>query len=142
LDTSVLFAAVLSESGGARLVLNLGEARAVRLYIAPQVLREAEAVMLRKAPASKPRFALLLHGSRIEVGPLPEPEALQRAHALLTYAPDAQVLAEALQAGVDYLVTLDRKHLAGNPHLSELPFAVGTPGEFLAWLRGRMLESM
>jgi predicted nucleic acid-binding protein len=139
LDTSVLFAAVLSESGGARVVLNLGEVGAVRLRVGPQVLREAEAVQQRKAPASKPRFALLLDRSRIEVSPEPEPAVLQQASALLAYAPDARVLAEAMKAGVDYLVTLDRKHLAGNPAVSGLPFLVGTPGEFLAWLRGRLL---
>ena len=59
LDTSVLFAAVLSETGGARLILKLGEAGVLRLRVGPGVLREADDVLARKAPKSKALFALL-----------------------------------------------------------------------------------
>jgi len=138
LDTNVLFATVLSETGGARLVLSLGEARVVQVLIGPQVLREADGVVERKAPESKMRFALLLDRARVRVTPEPNAEALAQAMAVTGYAPDARVLAEALTSGVDYLVTLDREHFVGNPRTGTLPFAVGTPGDFLAWLRGRM----
>ena len=39
LDTSVLFAAVHSETGGARLILKLGEAGVVSLWVGPWVLK-------------------------------------------------------------------------------------------------------
>jgi len=48
LDTSVLFAAVYSKTGGSRLILKLGEAGAVQLWVGPWVLREAEGVIKRK----------------------------------------------------------------------------------------------
>jgi predicted nucleic acid-binding protein len=137
LDTSVLFAAVLSESGGARLILTLGEARVVQVFVGPQVLREADGVLERKAPDSKARFALLLDRARVRVAPQASAEALGQARAVTAYAPDAEVLAEALTVGVHYLVTLDRQHFVDNPRTGGLPLLVGTPGDFLAWLRDR-----
>ena len=138
LDTSVLFAAVLSETGGARFILDLGEAGVVQVYVGPQVLREAGRVVERKAPGSKVRFALLLDRARITVGPEPSEEALARASGVTAYVADARVLAEALAVGVHYFVTLDREHFVDNPRTRALPFPVGTPGDFLAWLRGRI----
>jgi predicted nucleic acid-binding protein len=138
LDTSVLFAAVLSETGGARLVLSLGEARAIQVYVGPQVLREADGVLERKAPQSKVRFALLLDRARVRVVAEPDAGALAQAGAVIFTTPDARVLAEAITAGVDYLVTLDREHFVGNPRITRLPFVVGTPGDFLGWFRDRL----
>ena len=42
LDTSVLFAAILSPTGGARAILTLAEQDAIRLWVGPVVLQEAE----------------------------------------------------------------------------------------------------
>ena len=43
---------------------------------------------------------------------------------------------------MDYLVSLDRKHLVGNPRAGDLPFAVGIPGEFLDWYRQQIAEDV
>ena len=136
LDTSALFAAVLSETGAARLILKLGEARVVSLWIGPWVLKEAEGVIARKSPRSKAYFALLLERSRVQVGEEPCESILHQASAVIKYLPDAQVAAEALALGVDYLVSFDRKHLVGKA--AELPFPIGTAGDFLAWYRERL----
>jgi predicted nucleic acid-binding protein len=138
LDTSVLFAAVLSESGGARLIFNLGEAGSIRLWVGPRVLQEADAVLERKLPERKALFALLLDRARIAVGPLPDEAQLARAREIVSYAPDAHVLAEALACGVSYFISLDREHLVGNSRATFLPFPIGTPGDFLAWLRDHL----
>jgi hypothetical protein len=42
LDTSVIFAAVLSESGGAQVLFSLGEAKVLKLIVGSNVLRECE----------------------------------------------------------------------------------------------------
>jgi len=139
LDTSVLFAAVWSESGGSRLILKLGEAGTVSLWVGPWVLREAEAVLKRKSPESRPHMALLLDRAQVQVGPEAGTEALALARSAVVYVPDAQVLAEALEIGVDYFVSLDQKHLVGNPQTGNLPFALGTPGDFIAWYRQRLV---
>jgi predicted nucleic acid-binding protein len=140
LDTSVLFAAVLSETGGSRMILRLGESGAVGLWVGSQVLNEAEAVLARKAAQSKATFALLLDQANVSVGPSPDQAALSQAGAVVDYPPDAHVLGEALAAEVDYLVSLDRKHLVGNPRASRLPFPIGTPGDFLVWFREHLQE--
>jgi hypothetical protein len=67
-------------------------------------------------------------------------EALDQARLAVDYAPDAQVLAEALELNVKYLVSLDREHLVGNPRTETLPFSVSTPGEFLDWYRHHVVR--
>jgi predicted nucleic acid-binding protein len=140
LDTSVLFAAVLSATGGSRLILRLAEAGVVRLWVGEWVLQEADGVLARKAPESKALFALLLDRAGVKVGPAPDASARKQAGMVVDYEPDARVLAEALAAGVDYFVTLDCQHLLDTLGGTDLPFSVGTPGDFLAWLRERMTD--
>ncbi len=99
LDTSVLFAAVHSETGGARLILKLGEAGAICLWVGPWVLKEAESVLERKSPESKTYFALLLDRAQVHVGEKPGADVLEEALAVVDYPPDAQIVAEALAIG-------------------------------------------
>ena len=141
LDTSALFSAVYSETGGARLILKLGESGVVALWVGPWVLREAESVLDRKSPESKGAFVLLLDRSGIQVGVQPDEANLHRAHSVISHGPDAQVVAEALEVEADFFVSFDRKHLEGNPKARELPFPIGTAGDFLAWYRQRVLET-
>ncbi len=140
LDTSVLFAAVHSDTGGARLILKLGEAGAISLWVGPWVLKEAEGVLNRKSPRSKGYFALLLDRSRVTVGKEANESALHKAKSVIEYLPDAQVVAEALMVEADYFVSFDLKHLVGNPRAGELPFPVGTAGDFLAWYKERLMK--
>lgn len=134
-DTSALFAGVLSGSGGARLLLRLAEADAIELWIGSSVLREADAVLLRKAPAARADMALLLDSARARLAPAPDASWLAEAAALIDYRPDAQVLAEALSSSADWFVTLDRRHFLGKPELDHLMVQMGTPGDYIAWLR-------
>ena len=142
LDSSALFAAIHSETGGARLILKLGEAGAVSLWVGPWVLKETEAVMARKSPRSRAYFALLLDRAQVQVGEKADADALGRALSVLDYPPDAQVLAEALAIEIDYFVSFDRKHLVGNPQAAQIPFPIGTAGDFLSWYREQVTERL
>ena len=135
LDTSAMFAALLSETGGSRLLLKLGEAAVVQILVGPRVLAELDGIVVRKVPEVRPAVALLLDAASCEVGPMAGELQLELAGKALSYAPDAQILAEAMTVYPDYFVSLDREHFVGNPALSHLPFPVGTPGDCLAWLR-------
>jgi predicted nucleic acid-binding protein len=136
LDTSALFAGIWSASGGARMILKLGEADTIQLLISPQVLAEVEGAMRRKAPEILDLLTLFLNRSQAQVVPAPLPDAVRESLALTHHAGDAQVLAAAWQTGVDYFVTLDHEHFLDNTPLRDaLPFPVGTPGDFLAWYR-------
>jgi predicted nucleic acid-binding protein len=136
LDTSALFAGIWSASGGARMILKLGEAGAIQLLISPQVLTEVRGALRRKAPDLFDLLTLLLNRSQVEVVSLPSPDVERESLALTHHAGDAQVLAAAWQTGTDYFITLDREHFLDNTLLRDaLPFPVGTPGDFLAWYR-------
>jgi len=138
LDTSALFAGIWSEAGGARMLLKLGEARTVRINVSPQVLKEIEGILRRKAPRSLGSLALLLDRSRITVMHADCEEKLSLCKSLVDYTADAIVLAAAWTTGVDYFVTLDRKDFLNNqPLQNAAPFPVGTPGDCLAWYRRR-----
>ena len=140
LDTSALFASIWSAGGGARMILKLGEAGAIRLLVSPRVLSEIESTLRRKAPDLLGMLALLLDRSSVEVVPSPAPEVVQESQALTGHPGDERVLAAAWAAGVDYFVTLDRKHFLDNPGLKEaVPFSIGTAGHFLTWYRGRFV---
>jgi predicted nucleic acid-binding protein len=136
LDTSALFAGIWSIEGGARMILKLAEAGAIRLLVSSQVLNEMESALRRKASDLLGLLALLLDRSGVEIVASPGLEVVQKSQTLAGHPGDAQILAAAWAVGVDYFVTLDRQHFLDNPDLKEaVPFPVGTPGDFLAWYR-------
>lgn len=138
LDTSALFAAVFSETGGARALLKLGELNAITLYVGSRVLIEADEVFRRKAPDLLPRLAALLAQANVRVGPPADETSLAQATAAIGYAPDAAILAEALAARADFFATHDAAHFLQNPRLDALPCRVGSPGDALAWVRAQI----
>ncbi|MBN1247239.1 MAG: type II toxin-antitoxin system VapC family toxin [Anaerolineae bacterium] len=141
LDTSVLFSAVYSAGGGARMILKLGEARAINLWVGPWVLREAEAVIERKAATSKALFAVLLDRSMVQVTREATPKEVTVARQTVPYPADAQILAEAIVSGADYFVSFDREHFLGNPDVHALSFRVGTAGDSLEWYRQQLTRN-
>lgn len=131
LDTSVLFAAVLSPTGGARKLFHLAEAGVLRLMVGPTVLSEADEVVRRKAMASRPILAQLLDAGRVETSPAPTEIQVESARQYVQYAPDARVLAEAICAEPDWFVTHDKEHFLNQESESKLAFAIGTPGDLI-----------
>ncbi len=139
LDSSAVFAAILSATGGARQILRLGEIGQARLRVSGAVLSEVERALREKLPDHLPTLALWLDAARVTVAAAPGKAALTRLRSWLGYAPDALVLAAAVGAGVDFFVTLDRKHFLDNaPLRAALPFPIGTPGDYLGWHRARL----
>lgn len=139
LDTSALFAGIWSATGGARMLLKLGEVQAVKLYVSSHVLTEIESVMRRKSPQSLGTLALLLDRSQISIVTHVSDRQIALCQSIVHYNPDAIVLAAAWEADVDYFVTLDRQHFLNNEPLhNTVPFTVGTPGSCLAWYRDNL----
>jgi predicted nucleic acid-binding protein len=131
LDTSVLFAAVLSPTGGARKLFHLAEAGVLRLMVGPTVLSEAEEVVSRKAPATLPVLAQLLDLGRVETSPAPTEIQVESARQYVQYAPDARVLAEAIRAEPDWFVSHDKEHFLNEKREMKFAFAIGTPGDLI-----------
>jgi putative PIN family toxin of toxin-antitoxin system len=135
LDTSVIIAAVMSPTGGARLLFHLAHADTINLVVGSGVLDEVEEVMQRKAPELLGLLAQLLDEAGVEISKSPTSVQQKNARSLLSYLPDANVLAEAISANPDWLVSHDKEHFVGNPALDDLPFKIGTPGDVIAWIR-------
>ena len=141
LDANVLFSAAFSERGGARLLCRLAEFHVATILTSPSVLSEADQALRRKAPHALGHLAILLDAANCQVvddAPWAEVESWNE---IVGYGPDAGVVATAVAAKAEYLVTLDRRHILNNKRLVQrLPLVVGTPGDCLAWLRTTLIS--
>jgi len=131
LDTSVVFAAVLSPTGGARKLFHLGGVGLMRLVVGPTVLRECQGVIQHKNPTTLPDLAQLLASSLVETSQAPTKKQISAAEVHVQYTPDAHVLAEAILAKPDWFVTHDKEHFLKHRSRIDLPFEIGTPGDVL-----------
>src|SRR5581483_4994276 len=121
----------LSPGGGARKLFLLAEAGVLNLVVGPTVLAECDEVVRRKAPHSLPRLAQLLAAAQVETSASPTRNQIKIAEALVRYAPDARVLAEAIHAKPDWLVTHDKEHFLNIRGKFNLPFQIGTPVDLI-----------
>jgi predicted nucleic acid-binding protein len=136
LDSSALFASIWSAAGGARMIIRLGEAGALQIFVRSQVLSEVESALRRKAPETLGFLALLLDRSCVSVLSQPDEEIVKTCMQIVQHPGDARVLAASWSSDVDYFVTLDKKHFLENLDLLQAAqFQIGTPGDFLAWFR-------
>lgn len=117
IDSSVLFAAVISLTGHARDLIRYGIAGRVQLVTSNYVLAEVTQNLAEK----QPRAAYILEQIVKEAGWLvidaTQEEVL--AAAEYTVAKDAPVVAAAAKAKCDYLATFDRKHLLNPPEVAK-----------------------
>lgn len=141
LDTSIIFAAVLSETGGARKLFRLGEAGVIQLILGSNVLRECEEVVRRKAPASLPTLAYLLELGMVEIATQSPDDFVEQAKDFVAYEPDAYVLAEAIAAEPDWFITHDKAHFLKVNLGSRLTIRIGTLGDLIQALEDEFTQS-
>jgi len=139
LDTSALIAGVISPTGAAREVLRLCEARVVELILSRQVLTEADRNISGKLPAILTDYRALLKSLAPLVVEDPAQHLVTEAGRVINYK-DAPILAAALEADVDYLVSWDTRHFHTQSVKSFGRFNVVTPGEFLRDFRRALSE--
>ena len=139
LDSSALIAGIVSANGAARVLLLLAEGGQIVVTISEQVLVETERVIARKVPIalSDLRRAILASQAQIVRDPLSDEV---RAHPdLISHPADIPIVLAAMQAKVDYLVTLNRKHFIDDPEVARKSgLKIGTPGDALSWVRGQI----
>jgi uncharacterized protein len=108
LDANVLFSASLFARGNAPLLIEIGRAGSCQLLTSPMTLQEAERNLARKAPQVLDRFK---HVQAVVELVLDAPaDLLLWAEAQGLPVKDAPILAAAVLARADLLVTGDRRH--------------------------------
>ena len=134
LDSSVMFAAALSKTGGSRAIIVLAEIGFIRLLVSAQVLEEAERNLRDKAPKALPFFQQLATALNWEIVPEPAKEAI--AECARVIAPkDAPILAAAMVAQPARFVTLDARHLDTPQARTFSGLTIQSPGEFIEEMR-------
>lgn len=141
LDSSALFSGILSSGGGARALLLLAEDDKIRLVVSEQVIVEVERNIARKIPAVLSDAREMIRASGIRILRNPPVEQVFKYNDWMEHKMDIPILVAAMNAGVDFLVTLNTRHFMNDPQVSELSrLRIGTPGDALAWLRNEWSE--
>jgi uncharacterized protein len=108
LDANVLFSAAYNTGNGLRGFFSLAEVGICELLSSPFALDEARRNIARKHSAQTPELEQLI--TRITICREAAPDAVRWAHATGLPDKDAPILASAVQAKADMLVTGDRAH--------------------------------
>ncbi len=109
-DTSVLFSALYSSNGFARDLVFLAVDKQLAMVVSSDVLDEVERNLLAKIPERIDLWNRLLHMIAFEIAADPSLEQVGLCEEYVARK-DAPIVAAAILAEVDYLVTYDRKHL-------------------------------
>ena len=136
LDSSALIAGIISETGAAHVLLQLGETEDITLTISELVLNETERSIARKSPENLENAKKEIQKSNIKVLQDPSHKEIQANLYLMDDPDDVPILLAAIKAKVDYLATHDHKHFLDDPKVAEKSgIRIGTPGDVLTWLR-------
>lgn len=136
LDSSALFAGIVSAVGAARVLLLLAETGHIAVTISEQVVTETERAIARKVPQALSDLRQAILASKAQIVRDPSLEDVKTHMNLISHPSDVPILLAAVQARVDYLVSLNRKHFIDDPSVGEQTgLRIGTPGDALEWVR-------
>jgi predicted nucleic acid-binding protein len=141
LDSSALFAGIVSATGAARVLLLLAETGHVTITISEQVVTETERAIARKVPQALSDLRQAILASKAQIVRDPSLEEVKEHINWVSHPPDVPILLAALQSRVDYLVTLNRKHFIDDPGVARRTgLKIGTPGDALEWVREQISD--
>ena len=136
MDSSALFAAMLSSTGAARELVRLAVNDEIELVISEDVVVETRRNIERKVPELLDLVDRLLDAVDPEIVPSPSKKAVRIAEAYVAKK-DAFIIAAAIDANVDFVATFDRQHLIDPPQVSSRSgLNIETPSTILNQLRG------
>ena len=130
IDTNVLIAGSVSVTGASAAVLDLCEAESIQMVISRQVLVEADRNFSTKLPGLVTQFRQFIQNLAPMMVEDPPAMAVERTATLIDRK-DAIILAAAIEAKVDYLITLDKKHFIKERVRRNIPIEICTPADFL-----------
>ena len=131
LDTNVIFSGLYSARGPAGIIMDRFIDGEFTVVISQQVLEELVRTIKEKLPAALPALRQLLGNVSLEIVKDPDYEVVAE-WAEIIHHEDAAILAAAVAAQPDYLVTGD-KHFFEDPAIIEKSgLCIVTPDRFLA----------
>lgn len=130
LDASVIITGIHSKLSASQIILQLSQKGKIKAFVSSIILNEVVRNLNQKFPEKILRdFLRYLPKSNFKkIQFRDESEILKFQDK--TAQKDIHVLAAAHKAGVNYLITLDKKHLLSLKS-DDLPFIIITPGEFI-----------
>jgi len=141
LDSSALFAGVVSSTGAARAPLLLAERGMVTLVVSEQVVVETERAVARKIPQALAHYREALRSTGLRIVRDPAPEEVQAHRDIIAHQADVPIVVAAMEAQVAYLVTFNRRHFIDDPGVAvRSGLRIGTPGDALAWVREQLVQ--
>lgn len=136
LDASVVFSASYSEKGASRDVIRRAIRGELMIVVSRYVLEEVRRNLEEKAPRALGAYQEFVTLVSPEIARDPSPSELKEAASYINLK-DAPIIAAGINADVDYLVTLDRKHLLGDTNVARRSgLKIVTPDELVAVLSG------
>lgn len=138
-DTSVFFSACYSQTGASFEIFRLAINEVVQLITSEYVLEETRRNLADKSPQDLPRFSNFRESIGFEIASPSKQEVLEAAQ--YTDVKDSPIVAAARHAGVDYLVSLDRRHLIGQATVIERSgISILLPEDMLRVLRDSQID--
>lgn len=138
LDACVWFAASDSPEGGAGCILGMATDEALfKIVISPTIFRQAGRNIRNKARSEAlARFREAIQSPMVRFIPDPAESEMVPWKEFIV-AEDVIIVAAAVKAKTDGLVTLDSAHLLSEEVKSKVSVPIFTPGSFLKWWKAR-----
>lgn len=131
IDACCFFAAFRSSSGGSALILDFARKNKLQLFTNEVVVDEACRNLSKKESIEKAhQFLQFLREIPVKILP-PPTSAEKRIWEKATHIKDAHILASAIQLQVDYVISLDKKHLLIPKLQKVFPIPIKNPKDFL-----------
>ena len=134
LDSSVLIAGVISQTGASSAILDLGEAGEIVIILSKGVLVETDRVFEKKFPGLIGNFREFIKNLSPIIVEDPTTQEIREAEGVID-KDDALILAAAPKENIHYLVSLDIKHFHSNKVRQYLKSPIVTPSQFLTEFR-------
>lgn len=137
LDASVILAGLASPQGGSGFLLQAAKQKKITLIATPLIINEVNRHLPKLKLQSK-QLKALLNRQVIRLIKDPDEAVISRCRRLTADPDDAHVLAGTILANVNFLLSLDKKHILTKrvkKHLS--PIRVLSPKQFWQSLKSR-----
>jgi predicted nucleic acid-binding protein len=143
LDSSVLIAGAASRTGASRAILVLAEMGFLQLVVSQQVLEESYRNLQEKMPEAMSYYQETILALDLELEVEPGPADVERCERLIKHVEDAPILAAAMNARPDRMVTLNTKHFVDDPEVArQSGLFIQTPGQLVVEIRELFAEAL